>query len=115
MMPKKMQKKSSGMITVYTITKKHFLVLNVGVVKLVLESGGEWCMESYGDPAMSPEVRDIKLVWLQIQAKSKCSTGLRGGSLLYSEVEEEDNDDKSDNEEELSQDLLAPDMAQKFP
>eukprot|EP00957_Ditylum_brightwellii_P010641 805817-Ditylum_brightwellii.AAC.1 len=48
------------------------------------------------------------MVWLQIQAKSKSLIG----SSEESDLESKEEDDK---EEDLLQDLLTPNMAQRFP
>eukprot|EP00957_Ditylum_brightwellii_P121463 9263687-Ditylum_brightwellii.AAC.1 len=55
-----------------------------------------------GNPSISEEIREAKLSWLQIQAKSECSTGSSDESMF---AEEGDG-----NEDNNLQDLLAPNM-----
>eukprot|EP00957_Ditylum_brightwellii_P128090 9769732-Ditylum_brightwellii.AAC.1 len=97
-MPKKITKKSSDRDMAYTPAKKRFLMSNVGVVLPVSKHGWERVYAMYisvygkknrtveslqwifanlhqtrapsGDPSMSEEIREAKLAWLQIRAKS---------------------------------------------
>eukprot|EP00957_Ditylum_brightwellii_P097720 7442103-Ditylum_brightwellii.AAC.1 len=61
-----------------------------------------------GDPAIVQEIREAKMAWLQICAKSECSTRLIKESA--SESEDKDKDDDVD-----LQKLLVPQMAQAIP
>eukprot|EP00957_Ditylum_brightwellii_P122153 9315330-Ditylum_brightwellii.AAC.1 len=51
------------------------------------------------------------MAWLQIKAKSECSTGLSDNLTFIEEENKHDNNE----EEEDSKDLLAPNMAQTIP
>eukprot|EP00957_Ditylum_brightwellii_P048458 3677000-Ditylum_brightwellii.AAC.1 len=62
-----------------------------------------------GDLSMSEEIREAKLVWLQIKAKLECSTGSSDDNSVFAEEKGDDNDD---NEDTKWQDLLVPNMAQ---
>eukprot|EP00957_Ditylum_brightwellii_P023310 1759546-Ditylum_brightwellii.AAC.1 len=61
-----------------------------------------------GNPAIAQEIREAKMAWLQIWAKSECSTGSSEESVSESEEEE-------DKDEDMLQELLAPHMAQTIP
>eukprot|EP00957_Ditylum_brightwellii_P140831 10727831-Ditylum_brightwellii.AAC.1 len=60
----------------------------------------------FGDPAITQEIREAKMAWMQICAKSECSTGSSKESASESK-------DKKDDVE--LQELLAPQMAQTIP
>eukprot|EP00957_Ditylum_brightwellii_P196338 14958958-Ditylum_brightwellii.AAC.1 len=63
-----------------------------------------------GDPLIPVEVREAKLAWLQICARSECSTGLSNeeeDGEIFSSVEEEEEDNDT-----ASQELLGLNMAQ---
>eukprot|EP00957_Ditylum_brightwellii_P023357 1763037-Ditylum_brightwellii.AAC.1 len=67
-----------------------------------------WTKAPSGDLAIAQEIREAKMAWLKICAKSECLTGSRGESASESKDE-----DKEDNVE--LQELLVPQMAQKIP
>eukprot|EP00957_Ditylum_brightwellii_P095201 7250710-Ditylum_brightwellii.AAC.1 len=134
-------KRASGRGVVYTPAKKCFLVLNVGIVKPILEGGWDrvhtmhlsihakknwtveplhccftnlWsCKAPSGDPTIPVKVREAKLAWVQIHVKMECST--------RSSDEEEDGDmfgedvDEEEEDEDGSQELLGPNIAQTLP
>eukprot|EP00957_Ditylum_brightwellii_P116864 8914474-Ditylum_brightwellii.AAC.1 len=56
---------------------------------------------------MPEEIRDAKLAWLQIRAKSECLTGSSDDNSVFAEENDDDND-----EDDKLQGLLAPNMAQ---
>eukprot|EP00957_Ditylum_brightwellii_P079575 6050454-Ditylum_brightwellii.AAC.1 len=58
------------------------------------------------DPAIAQEIREAKMAWLQICAKSECSTGSSEESVSESKDKEYDVE---------LQELLAPQMAQANP
>eukprot|EP00957_Ditylum_brightwellii_P200707 15300233-Ditylum_brightwellii.AAC.1 len=50
-----------------------------------------------GDPVISQEIREAKMVWLQIQAKSECLIGSSEESVLESKEEDDKEEDLSFN------------------
>eukprot|EP00957_Ditylum_brightwellii_P002803 215400-Ditylum_brightwellii.AAC.1 len=58
---------------------------------------------------MSEEIREAKLAWLQIRAKSECSTGSSDDNSVFVEEKGDNNNNNVDNK---LQDLLALNMAQ---
>eukprot|EP00957_Ditylum_brightwellii_P056444 4278229-Ditylum_brightwellii.AAC.1 len=60
------------------------------------------------DPAIAHKIRETKMVWLQICAKSKCTTG--SSEECASESKDKDNEDDMELQE-----LLTPQMTQTIP
>eukprot|EP00957_Ditylum_brightwellii_P096239 7330881-Ditylum_brightwellii.AAC.1 len=58
---------------------------------------------------MSEEIKEAKLAWIQIRAKSECLTGSSDDNSVFVEEKRDNNDD---NEDAKLQKLLAPNMAQ---
>eukprot|EP00957_Ditylum_brightwellii_P001311 102896-Ditylum_brightwellii.AAC.1 len=85
-----MAKKTSGRGAAYMVAEKRFLCPS-------------------GNPGMPVEVHNIKMVWLHIYTKSKCTTG--------SSDEESEKEERSNDKEEVEklQDLLGPAIAQTIP
>eukprot|EP00957_Ditylum_brightwellii_P188155 14324152-Ditylum_brightwellii.AAC.1 len=128
------KKKTSGRGSAYTTTEKCFLVSNVSIILPILELGWDKMhgmhIKLYGakirtveslrhcftnmhqtnapssDPAIAQEIREAKMAWLQIWAKSECSTELNKESVSESK-------DKEDGME--LQELLASHMVQTIP
>eukprot|EP00957_Ditylum_brightwellii_P141221 10759585-Ditylum_brightwellii.AAC.1 len=103
------KKKTSGRGAAYTTAEKCFLVTNMAIILPM--SGLGWdkvhgmhiklygaknrtveSLKRYftnmhstkapsGDPAIAQEIREAKMAWLQIWAKSECSTGLSKESV----------------------------------
>eukprot|EP00957_Ditylum_brightwellii_P014747 1112048-Ditylum_brightwellii.AAC.1 len=131
-MPSK--KKTSGRGAAYTTAEKLFLVSYISIVLPILESGWDkvhgihiglyvtknrtveslrCCFTNMhmtkapsGDPAITLEIREAKMAWLQIHANSECLTGLSKESVSKSKNKEDDVE---------LQELLALQMAQPIP
>eukprot|EP00957_Ditylum_brightwellii_P056459 4279390-Ditylum_brightwellii.AAC.1 len=125
------KKKASGKGAAYTTAKKYLLVTNIGIVLPILESGWDkvhgmhnklygaknrtveslrrcftithWTKAPSSDPIIAQKIREVKMTWLQIWAKSECSSRLSKESVSESKG-------KEDNVEDMLQELLVPHM-----